>query len=165
MNEGLNNEALKPFSIPTCSLTFPVGIATALGEALESPELRTLVEKVLTYRNAEHISEKKPTEGDCTSIAGEAVQKLGSFFEKNGYALGIAVSESRHGAIPAFKTLGYGHHTINVAIGEDSFFAFDLTASYTLPELASDVVFAAAENERELLSKLKAFTGSKWELR
>ncbi len=141
------------------------GVCAVLGDSESRPDLIQLAEKVVTYVAAEKLTKKNPTEGDCAHIAGKAVKDLASYFEKKGYGLTLAVTESKNGPIPAYASLGYGHHVITVAEGEDAYVAFDLTAAYTMPELQSDVLFVIATNEPQLRAKLQSLTGSRWEVR
>jgi uncharacterized alkaline shock family protein YloU len=141
------------------------GTYSFLGEHEEDSKVIQMINTVLEYVDLHRLIEKKPTEGDCATVAGAAVKALDDYFERHGYAFGIAVTEVHGGIIPLYKTIGYGHHIINVAIGVDECVAFDLTAKYTLPEQQSDLLVVSAKNERELLQALSALTGSSWELR
>ena len=135
------------------------------GNKEQDPNLTEIAQTIVSYANAEKLYLKNPTEGDCAHIAGKAVKDLTSFFEGKGYGLTLAVTQSTSGLIPAYKSIGYGHHIINVIEGESSLIAFDLTASYTMPSLESSVLFIIASNEVHLREKLESLTGSRWEVR
>jgi hypothetical protein len=141
------------------------GIYAVFGNKEQDSYLTEIAEKIMSYVNTEKLSMKNPTEGDCAHIAGKAVKDLTSFFEGKGYGLTLAVTQSTSGLIPVYKSIGYGHHIINVLEGESSCIAFDLTASYTMPSLESSVLFIIASNEVHLREKLESLTGSRWEVR
>ncbi len=135
------------------------------GDSVLFERYQPLLTQLATY--AEKIStDKKPTEGDCASMAGATVRALESLLERAGFSIYVIGTQSTGVPLSFYKKLGYGHHVINCIEGDDVAIAFDVTASYTYPSETKPTLFVVIDkNIQDVMTRLNSITASRWEIR